>query len=189
MFSRLSATVRAPGLGMLSVTSGPAALADLLATTQKTFMSAGAARGFASTRGGNSDDNGADTPYSSTLLSGWTLHLPRNKPLLLRRKDERTLQKLLVHPPSMNVRWRDVEGMLTGGLGAEVEPAGKRRGASGAKGVKVTLNGASHVFREHAVKDPGQLRHKDEVLAIRRMLVKAGLLEKTSSPTSDHTER
>lgn len=121
---------------------------------------------------------------TSHLVAGWRLHLPQNQegPLLLRRKDSRTLQKVFAHPMSMNIRWRDVESMLTD-LGAAVEPCGRKK-RHNASGVRVTLNGASHVFHNHALHDTNQLRAKEEILAIRRMLQEAGYVQKANNPRS-----
>merc|ERR550537_1392491 len=97
-------------------------------------------------------------------------------PLLLRRKNARTLAKVFAHPMSMNIRWRDVETLLKD-LGAEVEACGSKKRSVG--GVRVTLKGAEpFTFANHALHDTNQLRMKEEILAVRRMMQQAGIIEK-----------
>jgi len=116
---------------------------------------------------------------ASPLEAGWKLKLPQTVegPLLLRRKNARTLAKVFAHPMNMNIRWRDVETLLKD-LGAEVVACGSKKRTS-AGGVRVTLKGVEpHTFPNHALHDTNQLRVKEEILAIRRMMQQAGIVEK-----------
>lgn len=82
----------------------------------------------------------------------------------MKRKHQRTLELLYRHPPSANVKWKDIEGLLVE-LGAELtEREGSRIG--------VRLFGERRVFhRPH----PSPNTDKGAVAAIREWLSENGV--------------
>jgi len=79
-----------------------------------------------------------------------------------------TVDKILRHPASGNVEWREVERLLEA-LGATEENNGK---------LKVTLGGETEVFQPPRDKDIDT----QMIVDLRHMLTKAGLDESRAQP-------
>jgi len=78
-------------------------------------------------------------------------------------RHQRTLEALFAHPIAMNIKWADVEHMITS-LGGTVEPAHGGR-------EKVKLNGQERTFH---IPHSRTLDSKDEVVQLRHFLESAG---------------
>eukprot|EP00238_Polyblepharides_amylifera_P007965 CAMPEP_0196578020 /NCGR_PEP_ID=MMETSP1081-20130531/6998_1 /TAXON_ID=36882 /ORGANISM="Pyramimonas amylifera, Strain CCMP720" /LENGTH=170 /DNA_ID=CAMNT_0041897113 /DNA_START=178 /DNA_END=690 /DNA_ORIENTATION=+ len=115
-------------------------------------------------------DEASNWKYSETIKD-YKLNVPLNH----RRKDEKTLLRLLSHPLNMNVRWKDVEHLFQEGLGGKVEPWHPNK-TNKHKGLRVQLKGETHVF--HGTDGNGVINQKSDIVVIRHMLERAGILLK-----------